>query len=529
MIGYLLRELMLGFVAGMRSVRAYLTRGVLNIWTKIRQATQVARGTTRVMSKVTKNVSQVGQKPSQRTDFIETERMFISKAFIFRAAFALIMAIAIGYFVIYPLAMRYFFTARMNSHNSRLLDYNGKVIVYYDEKKTVPCYEGYLEKGILQGKGKQYDTNGVLTYDGEFLDGKRSGSGEEYENGELIYRGEFAYNAYEGKGEQYAEGLLISTGTYKNGKLDGDDCCLYYPNGRMSYRGEFAAGEQTGEGIAYAESGVQCYAGTFQRGIWQGEGTAYNEKGEPCYNGEFRNNQYDGDGILYLDDGFRLEGSFLQGVQSGDAVISRNGTVYYEGSAIDEKPHGQGTVYNGLGNVLYSGTLRSGTIDGRMLLGKSMDAVQEMLGDVRLVKEEKAGGILLTSEELGLSIYFSYAGSQSGAPAAFDVFFYQTPTGDSAVQKLLWEFADDIDGWRNEVWPNTEMVAGTAIPQLAAQNFGDKSYPCVIYPDGYSSCTIWSNGSETFGIQWTVSTGQTATTRANAYVAEVQEPETTAA
>ena len=72
MIGYLLRELGLGFVAGMRSVKAYLTRGILNIWTKIRQTTQIARGTTRVMSKVTKNVSQVGQKPTQRSDFIET-------------------------------------------------------------------------------------------------------------------------------------------------------------------------------------------------------------------------------------------------------------------------------------------------------------------------------------------------------------------------------------------------------------------------------------------------------------------------
>ena len=527
MIGYLLRELVLGFVAGMRSVKAYLTRGILNIWTKMRQATQVARGTTRVMSKVTKNVSQVGQKPTQRSDFIETERMFISKTLIFRMVFALIIAIAAAYFLVYPLAMRYFFTARMYSHNSRLMDYNGRVIVYYDEKKTVPSYEGYLEKGALQGSGKQYDTNGVLTYDGGFEAGKRSGFGEEYENGELIYRGEFAYNTYEGKGEQYSKGLLICSGTYKSGKLDGSDCYLYYPNGRTAYRGAFTAGEQTGEGIAYAENGIQSYAGEFQRGIWQGEGTAYNDKGEPCYVGEFRNNLYDGDGVLYLDD-FRLEGTFFQGVQGGDATIRRGGMVYYEGSAIDGRPHGQGTVYNNLGNVLYSGTLRSGTIDGRMLLGKSMDDITVLLGDVWLTTEEKEGGILLTSEELGLCIYFSYSGSQSATPTAFDVFFYRAPMGDSVVQELLWGFAEDIDAWRNEVWPNAAVVAGTAIPQFAAQGFGDKSYPCVIYQDGYANSTIWSDGGKTFGIQWTLSNGQTAAAR-DAVMTQTLKPETGAA
>lgn len=520
MIGYLLRELGLGFVAGMRSVKAYLTRGILNIWTKIRQATQIARGTTRVMSKVTKNVSQVGQKPSQRSDFIETERMFISKTLIFRAVFGLIVLVALAYFVIYPLAMRYFFTAHMGSHNSKLINYNGKVVVYYDDKKTTPSYEGYLKDGLLQGGGKQYDTNGVLTYDGEFIDGKRNGFGEEYENGELVYRGEFAYNAYEGKGEQYSEGRLMCSGTYVNGKLDGNDCYLYYPNGRISYRGAFSAGEQVGQGIAYAESGIQSYEGEFQRGKWQGKGTAYDEKGEPCYVGEFKNNQYDGDGILYLGD-FRMEGSFVQGKQSGDVTIQRGGTVYYEGGAVDGKPHGQGTVYNNLGNVLYSGTLRNGTIDGRTMLGKTLDEVTSMLGDVWLTTEENKDGMLLTSEELGLSVYFGYSDNAGRTPAAFDVFLYRTSMGDKTVQEMLWQFADDIDAWRNEIWSNAAMVAGTAIPQLAAKNFGNKSYPCVIYPDGYASCTIWSNNGTAFGVQWTISNGQTAVAKEMARITEM--------
>lgn len=523
MISYLLREFTLGIVTGTRIIKMYLMRGIMGIWMRIRRVTRISRSTTKALNKVTKNVSQVGQKPTQRSDFIETERMFISKTFLFRMVFILLVAIIVIYLVLYPLAMQYFFTARMSSRNSRLLRYNGKVIVYYDDKRTVPSYEGYLEDGVLQGIGKQYDTNGVLTYDGEFLDGKRGGYGEEYENGELIYRGEFAYNVYEGQGEQYSEGRLTRSGTYVNGKLDGSDCCTYYPNGIISYRGAFTANEQTGEGIAYSENGVQSYAGEFQRGIWQGTGTAYDEKGEPCYTGGFNNGLYDGDGTLYLGD-FRLEGSFTKGKQSGDAIIRRGGVVYYEGTAIDGKPHGQGTVYNDLGNVLYSGTLRSGTIDGRMLLGKSIDDVTALLGDAWLTTEEKAEGILLTSEELGLSICFSYPGSQGATPTAFDVFFFRSPTGDKVVQELLWGFADDIDAWRDEMWPDaTVAAAGTEIPKLAAQRFGNKSYPCVIYPDGHASCAIWSDGNETFGIQWTISNGQTVTARETVRTAATTE------
>ena len=513
MIGYLLRELLNGFGAGLRSVKAFLMRGVLNVWTKIRQATQVARGATRVMSKATKNISQVGQKPASRSDFVETKRMFISKMFIFRAILFLILAIAISYFVLYPLVMRYFFTARMTPRNSRLPNYTGKVIVYYDDKKTIPFYQGYLKDGLLQGEGKQYDSDGVLVYEGEFLDGKRSGEGEEYEDGELIYRGGFFNGSYSGIGEEYKSGLLVSTGTYENGKLNGSDCYLYYPNGRTSYRGTFVAGEQTGEGIAYAENGVQAYSGSFQRGNWTGEGTAYSENGEPYYSGEFKNNRYDGDGTLYLSDDFRLEGTFLQGVQNGDALISHNGTVYYEGTAVNQKPNGQGVIYNSLGNVLYSGTMRGGIIDGRTMLGKSMDGIIEMLGDVRLTTEEKDDGILLTSEELGLSIYFSYMKGTGAAPTAYDILLYRIPEGDAALQKLLWSFSEDIDAWRSEMWTRETMVAGTAVPQFAAQRLGSQSMTCIIYQDSYADCTIWSNSTGVCGVQWTISGGESVVSR----------------
>ena len=50
----------------------------------------------------------------------------------------------------------------------------------------------YTIFGERNGRGKEYDSNGELKYDGEYLNGKRNGEGKEYDNdGNLIYKGEF--------------------------------------------------------------------------------------------------------------------------------------------------------------------------------------------------------------------------------------------------------------------------------------------------------------------------------------------------
>ena len=510
MFSYLLKELLTNLTTGVRIVVNGIARGFGTFWAKIRQATRIADKVPKAMSKAAGTISQAGQKPTKRSDFVETKRMYISKAFIIRTLLILLFAILLICFVAYPLLMRYFFTAKMHNENTRLQDYTGKVIVYYDKDKTVPQYTGYMKDGLLQGKGKEYDTNGTLTYIGEFVDGKCQGQGEEYVDGELLYRGEFVYGVYSGKGEQYESGLKVCSGTYTDGLLDGSDCYLYHPNGKVAYRGAFAAGEQTGEGVAYTDTGIQTYEGGFERGEWSGVGTAYNAAGEPLYSGEFAKGLYEGGGTLYLDDGFRMESSFSQGVQGGDTTITQKGIVYYTGTAIEGKMNGQGVLLDRLGNTLYSGTMNGDTIDGGQLLGLTLDKVTELLGGANsLTMEEKAKGVLLTSESLGLKVFFSYPAD--GSAIAYDVFLYRSARGDAVIQKLLWHFADDIDTWRSELWGGQPMAAGSAVPQYAAEAYNDRSYPCVVYPDGRKSCTIWSNEQGVFGIQWTLAGGQAVT------------------
>ena len=60
------------------------------------------------------------------------------------------------------------------------------------------------------GKGKEYDGyNDELSFEGEYLNGKRNGKGKEYYNGELSFEGEYLNGKRNGKGKRYYGGKLI--------------------------------------------------------------------------------------------------------------------------------------------------------------------------------------------------------------------------------------------------------------------------------------------------------------------------------
>jgi len=55
-------------------------------------------------------------------------------------------------------------------------------------------FEGEYLNGVRNGKGKEYNYKGEIEYEGEFLNGKRHGKGKEYNYyyyRKLIFEGEF--------------------------------------------------------------------------------------------------------------------------------------------------------------------------------------------------------------------------------------------------------------------------------------------------------------------------------------------------
>ena len=78
---------------------------------------------------------------------------------------------------------------------------------------------GEKEFTIQNGCGtiKEYDCDGILTFEGEYLYGSKKGNGKEYISGRLIFEGEYKYGErYRGKEYDYS-GRVIYKGFYKDG------------------------------------------------------------------------------------------------------------------------------------------------------------------------------------------------------------------------------------------------------------------------------------------------------------------------
>ena len=64
----------------------------------------------------------------------------------------------------------------------------------YNQKTNYLIFEGEYLKGKRNGKGKEYDRNGNLIFEGEYLHDERT-KGKEYDNdGNLIFEGEYLHD-----------------------------------------------------------------------------------------------------------------------------------------------------------------------------------------------------------------------------------------------------------------------------------------------------------------------------------------------
>ena len=320
MLSYLLRQLINSFGIFFRTIRAFFTRKLLGAWSYLRRITNFSRQATKVATVSFQEAATAVKKPTKREDYIETQRLFISKSFLVLLAVGLVLAGLLIYFVVWPFLLSRFFVAKFYQGDPDLTDWSGKVIVYYDEEKRDPMYRGTLEEGLLQGRGEEYNEEGLLTYEGPFSGGLPNGMGAAYADGVKCYQGDFVDGLYEG------------TGT------------AYYPDG------------------------TRAYVGAFAQGLYEGEGTAYTEDGQIRYKGSFAQGLYEGSGTVYLDGGGQIQAQFAAGVSTGAIQWYQNGKLWYDGSADDLTPDGFGTLYAENGKAVYAGEFDRGTLDGAWLL-----------------------------------------------------------------------------------------------------------------------------------------------------------------
>lgn len=423
MLEKLLRQLISSFGIFFRTIRAFFTRRLMGVTSYFRRATNFSRQATKVASESVQGVAAAVKKPTKREDYIETERLFISKSFLILAAVALVLFGLFCYFVAWPFILSHFLTARFYQEDSRIPDWTGKVIVYYDKEKRTPMYSGRLTDGVLQGSGMEYDEDGLLIYEGEFSDGVRNGRGTGYIAGVLAYEGEFAGGVYEGTG-------------------------ILYEDGQRIYQGAFARGLANGLGTAYKD-GAKCYEGSFVDGLYEGEGVTYDETGRMCYRGSYAAGLYDGGGTVYLKNGDRIQSEFSAGVGCGVIQWYRHDRLWYNGGADDLTPEGFGTIYAPNGKVIYAGEMDYGTLDGAWLLARTAQELREIFGEA-VVKEANrvGGGFLITNADLSLTVLCTLRQGEE-EPHAYRIWFVPEEESDS-IMLLPW-----ADRMAAETWAGT--------------------------------------------------------------------------
>lgn len=463
MFSFLLRQLTGSFGIFFRTIRAFFTRQVTRVGAYGRRVTNVSRYATKVASTSFQGAAKAVKKPTKRGDYIETKELFISKSFLLLLAVGLVAAALLIYFVVWPFLLSHFFTARFWQGDQDLANWSGRVIVYYDQDKTVPMYSGTLEDGVLQGLGEEYDEAGLLVYEGNFVDGVRSGNGACYEDGVLIYQGMFANDLYEGMGSLYEDGALC-------------------------YRGNFVAGLREGDGTAYYPDGERAYTGSFAQDLYEGEGTEYWESGQVRYRGSFSQGLYSGSGTLYLEDGDQLRGEFADGEAQGNIQWYQDGKLWYEGGLTDWKADGFGTLYAQSGDAIYAGEFDRGTLDGEWLLGLTAGELREAFGEAKLTETDRSDGFLIENPSLGLTALCSYQ-QEDEDPQVYRLWL--TPEEDSPNEKLLpWESLEEADEWaKQDRDPAPELwVLQGAVYQADGTVGGDwyqsqyryESYVCIL-------------------------------------------------
>ena len=257
---------------------------------------------------------------------------------------------------------------------------NGKGKEYYKYNKniknnlgiTINHYKIFCSKYLItysNGKVKEFDYDGTLLYEGEYLNGKRNGKGKEYYDGKLFYKGEYLNglkwngkiystkdNVYSeiknGKGLikiYYYDGALLYEGEYLNGKRNGKGK-QYYNNGKLFCEGEFVNDKLlngkiysgvnnnyseiiNGKGFvkqySLFEPDVLIYEGECLNGERNGKGKLYKYKGKLIFEGEFINNHRK-NGRSYVDGRLEFEGEYLYYKKWNGKGYDEEGNIIYE-------------------------------------------------------------------------------------------------------------------------------------------------------------------------------------------------------
>lgn len=203
-------------------------------------------------------------------------------------------------------------------------------------------------KGLPHGNGKFYCINLCLSYDGNYVNGKKEGEGKAY----------FTHDHEEAKSGKIT-------------KLDPkhilDDFTRRIPHEfGLKYVGMFYNNSYNGKGVMYNYNNTIMYQGDFKNGKYFGQGSFHDENGVMLYKGGFKNNNYEGTGEIYANNALYYQGDMKNNMMHGHGkIFYSSGVTKYCGRFKNNKCHGRGVSYEPDGvTVIYDGMWQKGLHHG---------------------------------------------------------------------------------------------------------------------------------------------------------------------
>lgn len=227
-------------------------------------------------------------------------------------------------------------------------------------------FEGNFVQGIIKGLGVAKSIGSETQYDGNWLDGRRSG------------RGVMTWP----DSEKY-------TGDWKDGRRHGQGRMVF--SSKDVYEGQWTSDEMTGKGTMdfNSQSAFLRYSGDFVKGVAEGYGTMQFRNND-VYTGTFHNNTIHGMGRMVYKNGSVYEGSWVSGLRNGLGTMTFTedkyfcDTLSYAGQWHNDNISGIGRVVYGDGSS-FEGWVESTDLnqidDIDQIEGRSYDKSGKLIED----------------------------------------------------------------------------------------------------------------------------------------------------
>jgi hypothetical protein len=154
----------------------------------------------------------------------------------------------------------------------------------------------------------------------------------DYDNNE--YNGTMQFGKKNGKGKlSYIEKRMTYVGIFINGLREQKGNLSSLDN-KYVYDGDWKNDVFEGNGSLVTREGNK-YVGTFKNGLYEGQGYLIDNEGN-IYNGNFKNGKKNGEGELNMNNGNKYIGMFKQDLFNGKGkIVDKNGNIFQEGNFKD--------------------------------------------------------------------------------------------------------------------------------------------------------------------------------------------------